>query len=248
MFGPWTPLVALAATLLPLLWIKRRVTENLAVLSIRWLGDRDVALVVYFVVLLPGVVVHEASHWLTAKLLGVKVRRFHLGPVRRGKRLTLGSVQVANVDPVRISLIGLAPLVVGSALILLIGYRVLGIGALGELFAAGGVEGLLAGLDRLWHVPDFWLWLYLIFAISNAMLPSEADLAPLRPVLLFLGIVAGGLLLLHGAPTLSPATVERANAVAGYLASAFGLTLAVDLLFGGVIAALLWLTDRQQAF
>ncbi len=247
-FGPWTPFVALVATLLPLLWIKRRITENLGELSMRWLGDRDVALYVYFVVLLPGVVLHETSHWLAAKLLGVRVRKFSLGPVRRGRKVTLGSVQVGKADPVRFSLIGLAPLVAGSAAILAIGYGVLDIGTLGDLLAEGGVEGLLTGLGRLWRVRDIWLWLYVIFAISNAMLPSEADLAVVRPVLLFLGLVATAILLINGVPAIPPTVVEGIGTVVGSLAVAFALTLAVDLLFGGVIAALVWITAWAQGW
>jgi len=232
------------ATLLPLLWIKRRVTELLADLSFRWTGDGDVALVVYFVAVLPGVVLHELSHWITAKLLGVKVRKLSLGPVRKGRssKVSLGSVHVANVDPLRAGIIGVAPLIVGSAAILAIGHWVLDIGELGAMLANGGVDGLLEGFDQLLHVPDFWLWLYLIFAISNAMLPSESDLAAVRPVLIFLGIVAVLILLVSGVPAIPEGVVEWVSAIAGFLASAFGLTLAVDLFFILIIGLLLWLT------
>ena len=75
MFDPWTPLVLLAATLLALLFVKRWITRSLQEVSIRWVGDPDVALVIYFVLVLPGVVIHELSHWLMAKLLGVRVSR-----------------------------------------------------------------------------------------------------------------------------------------------------------------------------
>ena len=44
MFGLWTPLIALVATLLPLLWIKRWITRSLQELSVRWIGDPEVAL------------------------------------------------------------------------------------------------------------------------------------------------------------------------------------------------------------
>jgi membrane-associated protease RseP (regulator of RpoE activity) len=246
LFGVWTPLVALAATLLPLLWVKRWITEHLQLLSLRWLDDRDVALVVYFVIVLPGVVVHELSHWLAAKLLGVKVSKFSLGPVRKGRssKVSLGSVRVANVDPLRGSLIGLAPLLGATVVILGIGYWVLGIEELVQAFGSSGVEGLLGGLGQLVRVPDFWLWLYFIFAVSNAMLPSESDLAALRPLLIFLGIVAAVVLVVSGVPAIPPRVVEAVNAVAGYLASAFGLTLAVDLVFALVILGLTLLTDR----
>jgi hypothetical protein len=177
MFGPWTPFVALVATILPLLWIKRWITHLLQELSMRWVGDPDVALILYFVIVLPGVVVHELSHWLMAKVLGVRVSKLSLGPKRKGRsrRVSLGSVQVGKVDPLRASLIGLAPLLGGTATVLLIGYLALDVGALAEVMVGAGMEGILAGLEQALHVPDFWLWLYLIFSISNAMLPSYSN-------------------------------------------------------------------------
>ncbi len=252
MFGPWTPLVALAATLLPLLWAKRWITTHLQDLSLRWAGDADVALILYFVVVLPGVVIHELSHWLMALALGVRVRRLSLGPVRKGqgRRVSLGSVQVSGADPVRSGLIGLAPLLGGSAVILGIGYWVLGVGELGPIFAGQGLAGLWSGLGQIVRVADFWLWLYLIFAISNAMLPSESDVAAIRPVLLFLAMAAGVLLVVSGVPAMPAGVVQAVNGIAGYLASAFGLTLAVDALFMLLIGLLTlltrWLQDSRR--
>jgi len=244
----WTPLLALAATLLPLLLVKRWITHSLQELSVRWVGDPQVALVVYFVLVLPGVVIHELSHWLMATLLGVRVSKFSLGPVRQGrsKRVSLGSVRVTKVDPVRASLIGLAPLLGASAVILLIGNLVLGLDELSRSMASGGPAGVWAALQQVMQVPDSWLWLYLIFAISSAMLPSESDMSAVRPVLIFLGIAAAVFLVVTGVPSIPPGVREAVDAVASYLASAFGLTLVVDAMFILIIALLLWGTRRLQ--
>lgn len=244
----WTPLLALIVTLLPLLGVKRWITRSLQELSVRWTGDVQVALVIYFVLVLPGVVIHEVSHWLMANLLGVRVNRFRLGPVRQGrsKRVSLGSVRVGKVDPVRASLIGLAPLLGASAVILLIGNLVLGVDELAGIVASGGPAGVWTALQEAMQVPDFWLWLYLIFAISNAMLPSQSDMSAVRPVLIFLGVAAVVLLVVAGVPSIPLGVREAVDAVANYLASAFGITLAVDALFVLIIALLLWATRRWQ--
>jgi len=236
-FGSWAPLIALVATLLALFWLKRRITGSLQELSMRLVDDPDVALIIYFVVVLPGVVIHELSHWLMAKLLGVRVSLPALGPVRKGRsrRVSLGSVRVSKVDPVRASLIGMAPLLGGSAVILIIGNLVLGVGDFADAAVGQGLEGVLRALAQMAQVGDFWLWLYLIFAVSNAMLPSESDMAAVRPVLIFLGIVAAIVLVVTGVRGISPAVVDGVNAIAGYLAIAFGLTLAVDIVFMLVI-------------
>jgi hypothetical protein len=243
----WTPLIALAVTLLPLLWVRIWTTRSLQELSLRWTGDPAVAMVFYFVVVLPGVVVHELSHWLMATILGVRVSKLSLGPVAKGRNsVSLGSVRVAKVDPLRASLIGVAPLLGATAVILLIGRLVLGLDDVVSRLLAGESQGLAAALQAMVRVPDFWLWLYLIFAISNAMLPSESDMATVRPVLIFLGILAAILLLVGGIPSVAPDVVRAVGGVAGYLASAFALTLAVDVVFVLVIALLLWLTRWVQ--
>jgi hypothetical protein len=250
MFGPWTPFVALAATLLALLWVQRWTTQSLQELSIRWIGDPDVALIIYFVIVLPGVIIHELSHWLVAKILGVRVSWPKIGPVRKGRsrRVSLGSVRVSSVDPVRASLIGVAPLLGGSAMILLIGNWVLGVGELTTVMSGQGLAGILDGLARMMQVADFWLWLYLIFAISNAMLPSESDMSTIRPVLIFLGIAAAVVLIVTGIPSIPPAVVAGVNAVAGYLVAAFGLTMAVDAAFMALIGLLLVVTRWSQGY
>lgn len=250
MFAPWTPLIALAATLLALFFVQRWITGSLQEVSIRWVGDPDVALIIYFVLVLPGVIIHELSHWLMAKLFGVRVSRPQIGPVRKGRsrRVSLGSVRVGKVDPVRASLIGVAPLLGGSAVILLVGNLVLGVGELASAMTGQGLEVILDGLEQMVRVADFWLWLYLIFAVSNAMLPSESDMAAVRPVLIFLGIVAAIVLIVTGIPATPPTVVEAVNAIAGYLAAAFGLTLGVDLVFMAFIGLLLVLTRWWQGY
>jgi hypothetical protein len=246
-FGPWTALLALVATLLLLVGAQRWLTRHLQILGWYWVHDSDVALYLYFALILPGVVVHELSHWLAALLLGVPASLPKIGPQQRGGqrrgRVVLGSVQTAKVDPLRSSLIGLAPLLSGSALIFIIGWSVLGVE---ELRQAQGLAAFLAGLGDLLHVPDFWLWLYLIFALSSAMLPSEVDIQPLRPVLIFIGLVTAVMLIVAGVPSVSPSVVAGVSAFAGYLASAFGLTLAVDALFMLVIGLLELLTRWLQ--
>jgi len=132
--------------------------------------------------------------------------------------------------------------------ILLIGNWVLGVGELTTAMSGQGLEGILDGLARVMQVADFWLWLYLIFAISNAMLPSESDMTTIRPVLIFLGIAAAAVLIVTGIPSIPPTVVDGVNAVAGYLGAAFGLTLTVDAVFMAVIGLLLVVTRWSQGY
>jgi len=245
MFDNWTPLAWLVITLVPLFFMKRWINRHLQGLGLLLLGDSDRAMLLYFVLLLPGILIHELSHWVTAKLLGVRTGKISFGPSnRRGNQMRLGSVNVAHTDPFRASLIGLAPLINGSLAILIIGQLILGLGDLGEALLSGEWE--LVWQSLLVHpftavqgklqTPDFWLWLYLIFAVSNAMLPSETDREPWKPVLLFVGLVALLFYLTGWVRQVPQALATASLAGLSYLAYAFSLTIVVDAIFIAVIA------------
>ena len=235
----------LTATLVPLFFMKRWINRHVQGLGLLLVGDNEAAMFLYFVLLLPGILIHELSHWLAAKLLGVRTGKISLWPSKgRGNQMRMGSVRVARTDPFRSSLIGVAPLVSGCLAILIIGQLILGLGDLGEVL-------LIREWDQVWEsilarlrAPDFWLWLYLIFAVSNAMLPSETDREPWRPVLLFMGLLAL-FVYLTGWVRQVPAVVTTASlAGLSYLAYAFSLTVLVDAIFIAAIAVLEALVSR----
>src|SRR5581483_4139219 len=77
-------------------------------------GNPGCAVRALFLLLLPGVLLHELSHWVVANLLGVRTGRISIGLGKmRGKHFSLGSVTVERSDPLRESLIGLAPFISG---------------------------------------------------------------------------------------------------------------------------------------
>ena len=128
--------------------------------------------------------------------------------------------------------------------ILIIGQLILGLNDLGEILLNGNWESVWESLLIHLQTPDFWLWLYLIFAVSNAMLPSETDREPWKPVLLFMGLVAL-LFYLTGWVHQVPEVLAIASLTGlSYLAYAFGLTVAVDAIFMAVIAVLEALVSR----
>src|SRR5512139_1304314 len=108
-------------TLILLLFVQRWVHRHLHGVAYLLTGHADMALLLYSLPLLPGVALHELSHAIMAALLGVKTANLTLIPRRQPNgHVRLGSVQVERVDAVRSSLIGVAPLLVGSVAILLI--------------------------------------------------------------------------------------------------------------------------------
>ena len=250
MFGNWTPLVWLAVALAPLFLMKRWINRHLQGLGLLLLGDNEAAMLLYFVLLLPGILIHELSHWLAARLLGVQTGKITLWPSRRrGNQMRMGSVRVARTDPLRASLIGVAPLISGYIAILIIGQLILGLGDLGKVLLDGQWQQAWQNLQGHLRTPDFWIWLYLIFAISNAMLPSEADREPWRPVILFMGLVALIFYLTGWARQIPEALATASLIGLSYLAYAFSLIIVVDAIFVALIAgseALLSRLTRRQ--
>src|SRR5574340_470880 len=98
-------------------WLQRHIQG----LTLALTGDPGCAVRLLFYLLLPGIFLHEASHYVTARLLFVRTGGINvgIGPAGR-KSVSLGSVTIQRSDPVRTSLIGVAPFVVGIGAIWLI--------------------------------------------------------------------------------------------------------------------------------
>lgn len=222
-----------AASLVVLIPVQRWMTGCLQRLLVRLLRTPRRALTVYAFLLLPGVTLHEASHWLAARLLGVRATSFSLLPkLTRSGSLRLGYVQTEAVDPLRASLIGAAPLLAGTAVLWLLGSRVLGWDVLGQAVVEGRAGALLDGLRAVAQVPWWGLWIYLAVVISNSMLPSRADRAAWGWVAVAALLIGGSLLLFGWGDAAANLVQAPVRAILTYLAAAFTLTAALDLLLG----------------
>ena len=194
------PFIWVALALPILLLMQRWIHTHLHGISLLLMGQPERAVILYAIVLFPGVLLHELSHWLMATLLGVRTGSFSLLPRRQAD----GSVQLGYVEyyksstlgAFRESLIGGAPLVTGTAVILLIGFRIFGVTDLTAAIQSGDVDTLITALSQVFAVPDFLVWLYLLFAVSNAMMPSRSDRRAWPALILTLIVIAIALVLL----------------------------------------------------
>ncbi len=211
-------------------------------------GDPDIAVPLYALPLLPGIVLHEFSHAFTAFLLGVRVGRISIRPKRAGQRIQLGFVPIEQTNAWRASLIGLAPLLAGSTVILLIGYWVFGLGTIGESLAAGNWSALITELPRALKASNAWVWAYLIFAVSNTMLPSQSDRQAWSPIILFL-LLIGVLIWIAGLGPAILAHLARPLTIAlHWLATMCAITIVVDLPFALLIAFTEKLLERGKGW
>jgi hypothetical protein len=220
----------------PLLWLVRQVHRGLHGLVLLLTGNEIVALYLYQVLMLPGVALHEFSHYLAASLLGVRVHSLSLRPDVRGQKIQMGAVVMDKPDFIRGLIIGLAPLVMGSAVVILIGYHVFDVGATIEAARSGDSSGILETIRLAFGVNDAWIWLYLIFAISNAMLPSESDRESLWPMVLFAVLIVVLAVLAGWGPDLMQRLSVPMETFLSLLLIAFGITLFVDAIFVGAMA------------
>jgi hypothetical protein len=244
------PFIWVVLALVALLLLQRWIHAHLHGVSLLMTGKPEYALVAYTIVLFPGVLLHEVSHWLTATLLGVRTGHMSVVPRRQPDgTLQLGYVEYykgKNLGPIRESLIGAAPLLAGTAVILLIAFRVFGVTDLAASVQSGDVDILASALSDLFSTPFIILWIYLIFAVSNAMLPSKSDRRA-WPAFLAILLAAGLFLHLIGLrQEVAAGLAGPAATVFGYLATAFSIAVAVDFLFVLGIALLENLFSRVR--
>lgn len=218
------------------IFLQRWLHQHIQGFALAVTGNSGCGLRLLFYLLLPGVILHELSHYIVAKLLLVRTGGIHIGLGNpRAKRVTLGSVNIERTDPFRESLIGAAPFVFGVGAIWLIaawGFDVWPqAGASWELF-----------FQRVGQYADdwtTWLDLYLIFAVSTAMIPSESDRAPWGPVITVFGAVVALLFILGWTPNIPPNAMLLARNWLDALTFALGLAVIVN----GVIAAVLLILE-----
>ena len=230
--------IAFALLLLTLAWASRTIGLLIQEIVFRLTGSGDMAMVILFLVYLPGIFIHEGAHWTMAKLLGLKTGKFRVWPQKKGKYIGMGSVTVARGGTVRDSLVGMAPLLAGSALVALIAGEVFGADRLAGVWAQGNALDVVTSIfGALAGQRDGLLWAWAIFAVANAMMPSASDREPLKMLVLYLVIVGSLYILLDSSGQLFLQAAVWLVGPTRLLVSALIFTLVID----GVILAILYI-------
>ncbi len=216
--------------------LQRWLQRHIQVLTFILTGDPGCALRALFYLLWPGVVMHELSHYVVARLLWVPTGGFHIGLSRAsGSQVSLGSVSVGRSDPIRDSLVGVAPFATGIAAILAIAGW--GFGLWPE--SGFSLEVIIARVAEYATDWTTWLDLYLIFAVSTAMIPSESDREPWGPIIAVLGFGVAVLFLMGWAPHVPAGVVQTARQLVDALTFALGIAIIVN----GAVGAMLWMAE-----
>lgn len=108
--------------LLVLFFLSRSLTSHLSFLLRAIFKSNRITIILMAIIFLPGTIIHEFAHAIMAKLLFVYVGHMELMPQLHDESLKLGSVEVGKTDIIRNFLIGIAPFIVGTSLLLLVLY------------------------------------------------------------------------------------------------------------------------------
>lgn len=185
--------------LLPLVTFQRFLHREIQAVFLLITRNSQLTIGLFSVFFFPGVFLHELSHFLMAKVLRVRTREFSLIPQSLSDgRLQMGYVETEQTDVLRDSLIGLSPLIGGTLFVAYAGIYQLQLQTLWNVLRSGQMELFWLGISLLPSSPDFYLWLYLTFAISSTMIPSESDRHAWLPLGLWTAVLLA-LALLSGA-------------------------------------------------
>lgn len=107
-----------------------------------------IGMYLFAVLFFPGTFIHEMSHFLAALFLLVPVGKIELFPERIERGIKMGSVAIEKTDPVRRTLVGVAPIISGLTIIFISTSLTLPI----------------------------WVHLIIVFEVGNTMFSSSEDL------------------------------------------------------------------------
>ncbi|MEN8097930.1 MAG: hypothetical protein ABFQ89_02535 [Chloroflexota bacterium] len=173
----FVPLAWFAGSLIAIWLSARWIHRHLFLVGAIITGNDGAAAWLFAVILFPGVFVHETSHWLCAKVLGIRTEGMSLIPrLRKTGELELGSTRLsAKVDPIRESIIGAAPLIVGFVILYLLANHVFGVAEATSAVSSWNIKQVGELLAQGYQTNDFYLWAYLSFSVGNTMIPSASD-------------------------------------------------------------------------
>jgi hypothetical protein len=160
-----------------LLYVQRWIHRHLFGVGYLISRGKQAATLFYYLLLLPGVVLHELSAYLMAGVFNVPSTRFTLYPeAQEDGSLEMGFVQLEEVkNPIFAAFIGAAPLLAGIGVVVLIGNSLLDLPGFFAQLQAGEVNRLGPALAGLTGKPDFLLWTYVLFAVANTMMTNKED-------------------------------------------------------------------------
>lgn len=224
-------LIWVAFMLVPLILLQRLLHREIQAVLLILTRDVRFTMGIFSMLFLPGVFLHELSHYLMAKILGVRTGNFSIFPQSLPDgRLQLGYVETAKSDVLRDSLIGAAPLIVGTLFVAYVAIYRLEMRVLWDVFRNGQLDLFWLGIRALPQVRDFYVWFYFVFAVSSTMLPSQSDRHAWQALVISIAVLFGIALLIGAGPWMLSNVAPRLSNFLSSVAVIFGLSAFVHIL------------------
>ncbi|MFZ0533767.1 MAG: hypothetical protein WAM09_11350 [Anaerolineales bacterium] len=227
----WGTFLYLLLLLVPVIYLQRYLQREIQAIFLLITRQPEISMALFSLLFLPGVLLHETSHFLMAHLLGVRTGRFSIIPKKlEGGRLQLGYVETASSDFFRDALIGVAPLVMGGIFVALVGVYRLGLNTVWGSLIQGQMNTINLSIKSMIDRPDFWLWFYLTFAVGSTMMPSTSDRRAWLPLIFVLVILLVSILLIGVGPWLLSRFGNAFKAALDAITMVFGITVMIHLI------------------
>ena len=172
--------IILGIELIILFLTSRFIFKAIFSLSLSIFKSPNIAIIPIFILFLPGVIIHELAHFLAAELLFVKAHDLEVAPYLKNGTLQMGSVKISETDIVRRMLIGIAPILLGSGVMLIALFYFVENVRLDLFFSSFAEIGKIAAIA------------WVVFFITNTMFSSKKDVEgflELALLVVFLAIV-----------------------------------------------------------
>lgn len=214
--------------LAPLIFLQRLLHRELQAVFLIATRSARFTIGLFQLIFLPGVFLHESSHYLMAKVLRVPTGRFSVlpRPLPNG-RLQMGYVEIARSDIARDSLIGAAPLIVGTLFTAYVAVYALDMRVLWDTLRNGQMSMFWMGINALPTVNNFYLWAYLAFVVSSMMMPSQSDRHAWLELVISVSILFVVALLVGAGPWMLSNVAPLVSEFLSSVAVIFGLSAAV---------------------
>jgi len=220
-----TGLIWFVFMLAPLILLQRLLHREIQAVFLILTRDPGLTMVLFSILFLPGVFLHELSHFLMAKILFIRTGKFSIFPKSLpGGRLQLGYVETARSDPVRDSLVGAAPLIIGTLFVAYVAIYHLQLRVLLDVFRNGQLDLFWMGVRALPNARDFYVWFYLAFAVSSTMMPSESDRHAWLELIISIVVLLAIVLLIGAGPWMISNIAPRVSNFLSSVAVIFGLS------------------------
>lgn len=220
--------------------LSQRLTQTMYNFFVSLFHSRTIAITILTILLFPGTVVHELAHLFTAEILGVRTGKLTLVPESlEGTEIKAGAVMIAETDPLRRTLIGVAPVIWGIVTLAALSYW---LPSLWQQTITAMNEG---NTFTDYSSYAILLVLYALFAISNSMFSSSEDMKGVIPFTITVGLFGVAGYVAGFRFGLTGELVTRIILIIETLVRSLGVVLGVNLIVLLLTSALLKIFQKR---